>query len=432
MSAVLRWLPRGIRLSDEAFRSRHKLLVGLLLLHVPILLLIGLAGRFTPLHMAVDVAPVAGLAYLGVKVRNLAMRSILVSLGLLYVSADLSHLVHNTAMHFHFFVVLGFIALYQDWRPYLLSIGFVLIHHMGLGMIFPKEVFGDPQAIAHPIRWALIHAAFVAAASVAQVAMWKFVEDAQTEAADIHRRASVVAAEQLSAQLASERARRENAEAAAAQVAAHRDLQQRLALQASVLNEGSQTVNANIQALASVAEELHASIREIAMNVTEAGRVAGIAVTLAGTTQTEMASLDERSVEIGRILTLIGSIAQQTHLLALNAAIEAARAGDAGKGFAVVATEVKELARGSAAAADDIARMVGAMQSGTRIAVDAIAEIGAIIERISDFQVVIAAAIEEQTATTGEISRNVGEAALASAEMAHSIVELADSSQQLT
>src|SRR5207302_10345027 len=116
------------------------------------------------------------------------------------------------------------------------------------------------------------------------------------------------------------------------------------------------------------------------------------------------------SREIGEVIKVITSIAEQTHLLALNATIEAARAGEAGKGFAVVANEVKELAKETAKATDDISRKIEAIQNNTRGAVEAIGQIGQIIDQINDIQNTIATAVEEQTAVTGEISRNVAEA----------------------
>ncbi|MEO1339351.1 MAG: methyl-accepting chemotaxis protein, partial [Myxococcota bacterium] len=134
-------------------------------------------------------------------------------------------------------------------------------------------------------------------------------------------------------------------------------------------------------------------------------------------------------IEIGKVIKVITSIAQQTNLLALNATIEAARAGEAGKGFAVVANEVKELAKETAKATEDISRKIEAIQSDTRSAVNAIQEIGSIIHQINDFQNSIASAVEEQTATTNEISRSVGEAAKGSNEIAQNITSVATAAE---
>jgi methyl-accepting chemotaxis protein len=431
MSSILSLLPRGTRLSDAVFATRHRLLLRLLALHVPLLVVIGLSTGYPARHLIVDLAPVVLLAALGAKIRDRVMASVLVSFGLLYCSADLAHLVHNTSMHFHFFVVLGFVAIYQDWRPYLLSIGFVLVHHIGLGMIAPREVFGDADAIRHPILWALIHASFVAAGCVAQVALWKFAEQAQNENLETQQRAAVATAEQTELQLTAERALRRAAELSADKAAEHLTLQQHLASQVQVLKGGSQTVNENVQLLVNVVEDMDASIQGIAGNVSEATRVASDAVAFAEQTNLEMASLGEQSAEIGRILAVISSIAHQTNLLALNATIEAARAGESGLGFAVVASEVKELARETAKATHDITNMIDGMQSGTHRAISALADIGGTISRISDIQMVVAGAIERQSATTGEISRNVRGAAFATEEITNSIAELAEASQGL-
>ena len=132
---------------------------------------------------------------------------------------------------------------------------------------------------------------------------------------------------------------------------------------------------------------------------------------MASSAQDTVASLGESSAEIGQVIKVITSIAQQTNLLALNATIEAARAGDAGKGFAVVANEVKELAKETARATEDIGQKIEAIQGDTRGAVTAISEIAEVIGRINDIQTTIASAVEEQTATTNEIARSVTEAA---------------------
>lgn len=204
------------------------------------------------------------------------------------------------------------------------------------------------------------------------------------------------------------------------------------AAQANVVSAAAEQVSRNVGTVASAAEEMGASIREIASNAHEAARVATSAVKVAEKTNTTVSKLGESSAEIGNVIKVITSIAQQTNLLALNATIEAARAGEAGKGFAVVANEVKELAKQTAKATEDISRKIEAIQADAKGAVSAIAQIGAIIGQINDIQGTIASAVEQQTATTAEISRNVGEAALGSREIAENVMGVAQAARSTT
>jgi methyl-accepting chemotaxis protein len=183
------------------------------------------------------------------------------------------------------------------------------------------------------------------------------------------------------------------------------------ATQANVVSAASEQVSRNVATVASGGEQMQSSIREIAKNVDEAARMAKNAVNVAHTTNETVAKLGDSSMEIGNVIKVITSIAQQTNLLALNATIEAARAGEAGKGFAVVASEVKELARQTAKATEEISRKIEAIQGDTKASVQAIGEIGAIINQIDDISNSIASAVEQQTVTTNEINRSMAEAA---------------------
>ena len=191
--------------------------------------------------------------------------------------------------------------------------------------------------------------------------------------------------------------------------------------QATTAASAAEEVSTNIQTVAAGAEEMTASIKEVAANASEAARVAAEAVSAAEITNVTVTKLGESSAEIGNVIKVITSIAQQTNLLALNATIEAARAGEAGKGFAVVANEVKELAKQTASATEEISQKIEAIQTDTKGAVEAISRISTIISQINDIQGTIAAAVEEQTSTTAEIARNVHEAAKGSTEIAEKI-----------
>ena len=204
------------------------------------------------------------------------------------------------------------------------------------------------------------------------------------------------------------------------------------ATQANVVSAASEQVSKNVTVVATGSEQMQASIREISKSANESAKVAKAAVGVAETTNHTIAKLGESSVEIGKVIKVITSIAQQTNLLALNATIEAARAGEAGKGFAVVANEVKELAKETAKATEEIGQKIDAIQSDTKGAVQAIGEISGIINQINDISNNIASAVEEQTVTTNEIARNVGEAAKGTAEIAQNIGGVAIAAQNTT
>jgi methyl-accepting chemotaxis protein len=196
-------------------------------------------------------------------------------------------------------------------------------------------------------------------------------------------------------------------------------------VQATSATAAAEQVSANIANVATGAEEMTSSIREIAASVHEASRVASDAVALAASTNTTISKLGDSSAEIGAVLRVITQIAEQTNLLALNATIEAARAGDAGRGFAVVANEVKELARETAEATEDIARKITAIQGDTAEAVEAIGAIATVIDQINEIQTTVASAVEEQTATTNEIGRAMQEAVLGVQEIAGNVAGVA-------
>jgi len=195
--------------------------------------------------------------------------------------------------------------------------------------------------------------------------------------------------------------------------------------QAKVVSNATQQVSQNLQTVATGADEMGTTIKEIAKNASEAAKVATSAVKVAETATATVSKLGDSSTEIGQVIKVITSIAQQTNLLALNATIEAARAGEAGKGFAVVANEVKELAKETAKATEEISRKIEAIQTDTKAAVDAIASISGVVNQINDISITIATAVEEQDATTNEMSRNVSEAAHGSGEITSNIAGVA-------
>ena len=218
----------------------------------------------------------------------------------------------------------------------------------------------------------------------------------------------------------------EELSAASHQIAANSE---ETSAQAGLVSNAAQHVRQNLQTVATGAEEMGASIKDIAKNATEAAKVATSAVQVADSTNATVSKLGDSSTEIGQVIKVITSIAQQTNLLALNATIEAARAGEAGKGFAVVANEVKELAKETAKATEDISRKIEAIQTDTKAAMDAIATIGAVIDQVNDISSTIAAAVEEQNATTNEMARNVSEAAQGSTEITSNVAGVAEAAE---
>lgn len=198
------------------------------------------------------------------------------------------------------------------------------------------------------------------------------------------------------------------------------------ATQAQVVASTAEELSANMSAVAAAVDEMQSSVSEIASSAGDASREAAGAVNVVESANERVGQLGVASQEIGKVIEVITSIAEQTNLLALNATIEAARAGEAGKGFAVVANEVKELAKATGAATEEIGQRISSIQGESRETVLAISEIASVINRINDMQSTIAAAVEEQTATASEIARNVNEAATGSYEIARNITSVSE------
>ncbi|MEM9564277.1 MAG: nitrate- and nitrite sensing domain-containing protein [Actinomycetota bacterium] len=199
----------------------------------------------------------------------------------------------------------------------------------------------------------------------------------------------------------------------------------RTSQEATSASQSGDTVSASMAEVSSAIGEMDATIREVAVNANEASNVTAQAVDVARSSSESIAKLGESSEEIGNVIKVINSIAEQTNLLALNATIEAARAGEAGKGFAVVANEVKELATQTAQATEEISTRIEAIQADAAGAVEANGKIGETIDRINEISMTIAAAVEEQSATTAAIGQSVADAASGTHAIAQSIGDVA-------
>jgi methyl-accepting chemotaxis protein len=202
------------------------------------------------------------------------------------------------------------------------------------------------------------------------------------------------------------------------------------ASQATNVASAADQMRTNVASVASAAEQMSATVREIAGNAAESARTASQAKDLASGADSTIQTLSQSSSAIGKVTKVISTIAQQTNLLALNATIEAARAGEAGKGFAVVANEVKELAKETARATEEISGQIESIQRDTQRSVKAIAEIVAVIDRIDGYASSIAASVEEQSATVKDIARNASEVSRGVANVVQNITGVADASRE--
>jgi len=199
---------------------------------------------------------------------------------------------------------------------------------------------------------------------------------------------------------------------------------------AAQASETSRLASENIQTIAASVRDFSIASQEIATNVTQAATISNQAKCRMDDSGGYIQKLGLNSQEIGKATRLIVEIAEQTNLLALNATIEAARAGEAGKGFAVVANEVKELAKQTAQAAEEISSMVQVIQEDSSRTVDAIGSVSAIIDQLNDIDNTIASAVEEQTATVGEITGNIDNAAVGTSEVSKVVHEVAVGSEE--
>ena len=183
------WLPKGTRLPEATWRTRHRFLLGVVWVQIPFLAVVALQAKIDPVHVAAEISLVAFLVLVVSLPSSHDAKAVLVSLSLVTCSALLVHFTHGLIeSHFHFFVVLPLISLYRDWRPLMTGLAFVVLHHSVVGVLAPESVFNHPAAIANPVKWALLHGTYVAMVTAVILAYWRFSENLEIALASEEKR----------------------------------------------------------------------------------------------------------------------------------------------------------------------------------------------------------------------------------------------------
>jgi methyl-accepting chemotaxis protein len=402
---IVSWLPANHDLDAETFAARHRIVLVVAWLQVPFLIAVGIVNaQLTPLT-AVLLAAVQATVAGATLVRGQQARAILASVSLFGASAVLIYLSGGMIeAHLHIFAMLPFVALYQDWRPLIASVLFVVVHHVGVSLFDPTGAFDHHAAQSKPLLWAVIHAVAVLVTVVGLLSLWKVLEDSTratvraVEAAEAERRARVEHAERFATDLGSE----------ANQLVS---VSQQVSEVASVVRDAQLGSSSRIGSLSSQA--------------TEAARANSVTRERVADGTGAMQLLQEQSAGIERVIVLISEIAERTKLLALNATIEASRAGEAGRGFAVVASEVRNLAAQSAAAVDDIRAMLGGIQTGTATTVEALGQVAEAVDAVQAVQEQVGHIVEEESSNAEVLAAQVS-------ELTRLASDLADAAEQMS
>lgn len=280
-SGFARLLPRGLPLGDQQFAERHRLNLAVIALHIPLLFGLEIFGPHGSTFALGEIGVLVLLpAAIAAVARHRQVASTSAALALLGISASVVELSGGSiTAHFHFFISLALIALYQSWPVYLLAVGYTGVHHVVMALTMPMHLFsmGSPE-MAHPVTWAFIHAGFMLGAAAAQVTFWRFAEASQIASAAAEAQAKFVVAEQLkSEQAAAEQSAiqaRQVADALEAQNASRKGVDSQL----SSLSEATTAVSGGVSAASQAVGSIDAAIREISSNVTDASLVASDAV----------------------------------------------------------------------------------------------------------------------------------------------------------
>jgi methyl-accepting chemotaxis protein len=390
---VLGWEIPRIELSERAFRARHRTLRIVLWLHVPLVIAVAVLSGHGGVHlfgqsghpdMPSPHVIVVWLYILGTLLCALLAGvvtsrrggAMVVSVGLLLAAAALVHGGGGlTDLHFHFFVVLALIGLYQDAATFAMAIIVVAAHHLVMGLLAPEMVFTTPAAREHPVAFVAMHAGFVLAMCAAQMAYWTFSARSQAQTAAAREEAAAAA------EVARERA---GAEATAARLED---------VLASVTDTGLGLAAEARQAMAAFEQEMDKARGVVGTATTETAT----ALRDSYRTRHDIESLRTAVADITAIAAMIKSVADQTNLLALNATIEAARAGDAGRGFRVVAEEVKKLSGQTGRATERIEATITQITTETVAVVEAIAGVGERLSAVAAMQQEVVGVISQQS-----------------------------------